>query len=187
MKKFLIMLALFGLTEFALADRKEIMIVFGKEYEFNLDEYFQKPCQKNWSEIEKRLCNLNVNNINDVGKEEMDKIQAMSNECQNGSENECEKMKIILSKINTLIEKIPYYCIDGDIFACRQIGILIDKGYLFPKDARLSFAYFDHACFHNDAYSCYEASLIKRAQKEYDVADFLLESACEIDKKYCEN
>jgi len=188
MKKFLIMLSLLGFAEFALAGETKNKI-FDAEFEFDIDEYADKPCGKDWSEFEKKMCNLDRNSFIQLTFDDAKKINEMAQKCFDSDENSCEKYKTIWSKHQMVVDQIVIECFaDNSIDSCYDFGRTMLMAKHIPRDKEtdeFALEAFMHGCDLGSAKNCEQAGLLQRNVDE-NLSESFANKACEMDKNHCD-
>jgi len=187
MKKLLTCVLLLGLAEFALAGETK-NIIFDKEFEFDIDEYANKPCGKDWSEIEKKMCNLDRNSyMKTTHVEVLQWYEIFKKECiENSDKNACERSKIISAKIKNLGAKIVDEChTDRSENACYDAGLMMINNVHILRDDEAAIKSFEFACDTlKSAKNCEQAGFLY-FHKDEAKAKIFFDKACDLNKNYC--
>jgi len=185
MKKFLIVLALFGVAEFALAE-KTANNVFGTEFEFDIDEYANKPCGEDWSEFEKKMCNMDRNSFTQMTHDDTKNWYEAFQPCvENSDEKVCERHKISWSKHRKIAAQIVAECEQGNADSCYDVGRDMITEIHNHRDNRAAKIAFEVGCsIYNSAKNCEQLGfMLSDADEENAKAIFA--KACDLDKNYC--
>jgi len=185
MKKFLIALALFGVAEFALADEMKNNI-FGTEFEFDIDEYANKPCGDDWSEFEKKICNMDRNSYLQMTQEDAQKWHEAMKPCmENPSKPECERHKISWAKHRKIALEIALECDAENAESCYEMGRSFITEIHDPRSAKFAAGAFNVGCNLKSAKNCEQLGLLL-VNADQKMADEVLTKTCEMDKNHCD-
>jgi len=191
MKKFLIVLALFGFAEFALADESNKStnehLIFGTKFEFDIDEYVNKPYDEGWSEIEKKVYNVDRNSYMKMTQDDREKCYEAFKPCvENSDQKVCEKYKIIYSRLKKIAIQIFAECADGNADSCYDAGRdMITEIHVRRDDETAKMAFEVGCSISNSAKNCEQLGLML-FYTDKNKADELLTKACEMDKNHCD-
>jgi len=184
MKKFLIALSLFGLAHFTLAGESDKN--FAEKFEFDIDEYANKPCGEDWSEFEKKMCNMDRNSYLQMTQADTKKWYGVIKPCiENLGKPECEKHKISWAKHRKIAMQIALECKEGNADSCYEAGRSFITEIHDPRNDKLATISFNFGCNLKSAKNCEQLGLML-FYTDKNKADELLTKACEMDKNHCD-